>query len=475
VGRTGLAFVLVFVCTLFPFDFERASGKPFAEVVVLAIGPDVGQDVAGNVLLFLPLGVALSGRFGERRVTNTIAIAAVLATSAVTSYVLEVTQQLLPGRTPSLNDVLANGAGGVLGFVGHAVWRRRACSHSVAGGYLVGIVLVSVAIQWSTTVANWDPGFWLSIGNERTGDRPWLGRVFDVTLLDRPLSAVEVKDLQGGRDITDLANGAVVAAYDLSEPCPCLDTVGRSPALVRRTQSPGSSGPRASRREAMVWLQSDGPAAHLVRRVRETSAFTLAVTLASDRALQWGPARILSISADTERRNLMLGQSGRDLVVRLRTPLTGPNGTRPVLRVPDAVMSDGQQHRLVVTYDGADLRAYVDGASRRALRFSIGVAAFGLPGTDPGAFPVADVVYYAAVLVPAGMLLWTAGAGREKHRPWLIVGAIVATPVLLELTLVLAAGREFAPLGLLWGSVALSAGTAFSWAMDGLRPSTEVV
>jgi hypothetical protein len=138
-------------------------------------------------------------------------------------------------------------------------------------------------------------------------------------------------------------------------------------------------------------------------------------------------------------------------------------------------MSDGQQHRLVVTYDGADLRAYVDGASRRALRFSIGVAAFGLPGTDPGAFPVADVVYYAAVLVPAGMLLWTAGAGREKHRPWLIVGAIVATPVLLELTLVLAAGREFAPLGLLWGSVALSAGTAFSWAMDGLRPSTEVV
>ncbi len=43
---------------------------------------------------------------------------------------------------------------------------------------------------------------------------------------------------------------------------------------------------------------------------------------------QTGPARIFTLSADPYRRNLTIGQEGENLILRLRTPETGLNGTR---------------------------------------------------------------------------------------------------------------------------------------------------
>lgn len=53
---------------------------------------------------------------------------------------------------------------------------------------------------------------------------------------------------------------------------------------------------------------------------------------------QDGPARIMTLSTDPQRRNLTIGQQGADLIVRLRTPASDLNGTvdgEPVARVPD--------------------------------------------------------------------------------------------------------------------------------------------
>lgn len=53
---------------------------------------------------------------------------------------------------------------------------------------------------------------------------------------------------------------------------------------------------------------------------------------------QRGPARILTLSVDPFHRNLMIGQEGEDLILRLRTVTTSLNGTLadggPVARVP---------------------------------------------------------------------------------------------------------------------------------------------
>jgi len=74
---------------------------------------------------------------------------------------------------------------------------------------------------------------------------------------------------------------------------------------------------------------------------------------------QAGPARLLSISPDAFDRSLTIGQDGPDLVIRLRTPFTGPNGRSPEFIVPN-VFTDVEPHRLVLTYDDSILRLTVD-------------------------------------------------------------------------------------------------------------------
>ena len=54
------------------------------------------------------------------------------------------------------------------------------------------------------------------------------------------------------------------------------------------------------------------------------------LTVDAASARQGGPARILTLSRDINCRNLTIGQEGRDLVIRLRTPNTDDNGMPPI-------------------------------------------------------------------------------------------------------------------------------------------------
>uniref|UniRef100_UPI00397E1AC9 hypothetical protein n=1 Tax=Salmonella sp. SAL4456 TaxID=3159911 RepID=UPI00397E1AC9 len=76
-------------------------------------------------------------------------------------------------------------------------------------------------------------------------------------------------------------------------------------------------------------------------------------------------ADIVSLSADPAHRNFALGQEGTDLHFRLTTPFTGPYGDRgPLPFVVSDVFNTNAARKIVVTYDGLNLRAYVDGAGR---------------------------------------------------------------------------------------------------------------
>lgn len=55
-----------------------------------------------------------------------------------------------------------------------------------------------------------------------------------------------------------------------------------------------------------------------------------------------------------------LGQAGRNIVVRLRTPLSGSNGTWPELRTTDNPLTTDVQH-LVVTYGNGIETLYMNG------------------------------------------------------------------------------------------------------------------
>lgn len=82
---------------------------------------------------------------------------------------------------------------------------------------------------------------------------------------------------------------------------------------------------------------------------------TVVATVTSHRLLQRGPARIVSFSDGAALRNITLGQSNATLALRLRTPLTGPNGNDPQIEAPGAIRP-GRRQVLVSTYDGAVFR-----------------------------------------------------------------------------------------------------------------------
>jgi VanZ family protein len=87
---------------------------------------------------------------------------------------------------------------------------------------------------------------------------------------------------------------------------------------------------------------------------------TMEVWLKVGNLEQGGPARIISYSRNPTFRNFTLGQEQSDLVIRLRTTNTDPNGTEPQL-VSKGVFEIGAPQHIVVTYDFLEQVVYVDG------------------------------------------------------------------------------------------------------------------
>ena len=97
----------------------------------------------------------------------------------------------------------------------------------------------------------------------------------------------------------------------------------------------------------------------LLAQCRRVGEVTIEAVVSPDTLEQDGPARIVTFSADTGSRNFTLGQEGGTLVLRVRTPRTGGNGTNPELTLCD-VRAGVPQH-VLVTYRPGRLRAYLDG------------------------------------------------------------------------------------------------------------------
>ena len=105
----------------------------------------------------------------------------------------------------------------------------------------------------------------------------------------------------------------------------------------------------------------DGEGSRKIRTaLMATNRMSLEILLKTDSLRQGGSARIVSFSRDTKSRNFTLGQEGNGLCFRLRTTETDDNGVYPSLLVQKVFDSETNQH-LVITYDGAIVRLYIDG------------------------------------------------------------------------------------------------------------------
>jgi VanZ family protein len=359
---------------LTPFDFVWAGRVPWER---LSPAPLTLRDVPLNVLLFVPLGFGLAGLMRNHRLhrfhrlsESICEICVICGLLLFLSVMLEAAQLFLPERAPSLADVVANGLGALLGVWLYRAWamgfgralRRYATGQNLMlslGVYSLGVALLTGYLYRSVRLSNWDTSFPLVVGNEAVGRRQWSGQmlplVFEVRC-DGSLTTTAAYDFAGEAPFAELLQPDTRPPLDWREgPATPQDGEGV-------TVGPGE------------WLVTTGPFADFSDSARACDSFTIRLSVSSADPAQRGPARIVSISADAERRNVTLGQEKDALIIRLRTPAGGENGQKPEVLVP-GVFTDGRLRPIIVSYDAPLLRVWVE-SDEYALSLAPGAAFF---------------------------------------------------------------------------------------------------
>lgn len=99
--------------TLVPFNFVRHSELGW-RIPWVSFEPG---DAAANVLVYIPLGIALRLVFRRRGSWWPTECLGALTLACGISYAAEVLQQWLPGRVPTLSDTFCNGLGALIGTI----------------------------------------------------------------------------------------------------------------------------------------------------------------------------------------------------------------------------------------------------------------------------------------------------------------------------------------------------------------------
>lgn len=423
--------VVALVATLAPFEFAFPNGSQHPAFETNRGDLDDTLDIALNVILFLPLGLMLAQRNSSW--------ARIIAPAAMFSFAIEFAQAFSPERSSSVWDVLANTSGAALGayllrtlgpwFAAHPWERilqrvRQPLMTSAILGLLAGaLVLGGALLQRGARLANWTERYPIHLANEAQADRPWKGQIFRAELSDRGLAWHELTAFT--------RSGETSAPNLLKIPSPAgalVSQCGGCEPLEFRPHS-GANPP---------WWTSDHAPASIALRIHASQQFTLRVTCSTADLDQTGPARIVSYSHDDDLQNFLLGQEGRDLVVRVRTPLLGMDGRTLPLVIPDAFTAANQPVDVVITFrDGYLYTALsgVDAVRSISLHPSVQVASYyRLP--KPAYYERLKIPFYAiAFLLPLSVIAslardprsysstgcaWLAGSGiaLESAMAW---------------------------------------------------------
>lgn len=357
--------------TLFPFQLLPMDGRsigdlansfraalpnhPFSKTLV---------DIVQNILLFVPVGFGAAGIMHRRRNGWLPVLLAAMVYSAILTLTVESIQTRLPGRIPSLIDVVSNTAGGLLGgacfrLFGSILLMRlvplkygdrygRISPVKVAVWGMVWVLLAMLGIfliRNARILQPWNAMYHLGVGNEFRTDRSWNGTVSQVTLFPGSSDQEDAHHL--------LIEGAIPASdhllYDLSaDAAEYADLSGTGPALIRNDA-----------REGHPWLQSAKPISGVINQIREKDAFTFLVAFESHEQMQGGYARIATVSYDGFNRNLTVAQFEENLVIRIRLGADDMNGAKPELIIPD-VFRDLKPRQLLVSYYENHLDVWLD-------------------------------------------------------------------------------------------------------------------
>lgn len=368
----GLVWIVSLVLWLTWAPFLPREG---AVSVVLAPPASVGDAVV-NIALLAPAGFVLGLVAGSRKMRREV-----LAAVSVLCWVVLVAeggQVFVEGRHVSLFDGLLNMAGGLAAFFA-AVHLRRGGRRpltllALTGSHLFfGIVVYMVAVGSHVggghRLADWNPDHGIRVGGEFEAPRDYWGRVDSAEICARGAGREVCATGGAGRDTRRALAGAAVRGQQVE-----LSAVVRSASAEQR-----------------------------------------------------GPTRILTFSASEALRNATLGQSGRDLVLRLRTPLAGENGSDVEFRLPDAVPT-GTVTRVRGEYAGGRVTLSSrtdDGRERRTYDYRLltvaRLVAWRIEGYRSSQLVAAAAVFLMALFFPLGY-----GPAILSERPAATAGVAVA-------------------------------------------------
>ncbi len=459
------SILAVVIATLYPFNFSLPDNLSKRELVNSFDNNSFFNDQVNNVILFLPLGFGLTGLLQKRKAKLILQIVAVILSSAALSSSVELLQILVPSRTPTPADIFNNSFGGFLGLICFYIWNSKSfkailqriedskASKSISKitlfftGYIILTFLLTIPWQITTNLSGWNPSFPLIIGNERTANRGWEGNISELNITNKALSKNQVKQVFSQSNDFPKTGDSLIAAYEFTGKAPYKDKAGKQPDLLwQGTQNQNQN-------EVFItpnrWLQTATPVESLTDSISKNSEFTISTTLTSTKTEQFGPARIISLSNDSFRRNFTLGQQGSDLVFRLRTPLTGANASDVKLEVP-GVFKDAKLHQIVINYSKSSLIIYVDNIAN--------IHTLNLLDLIP---KEKRFFYYGLTFIPLGLclaLLTTLARRKINFYRLMLPAGIILPSLILEGILVQESGKNISPKNLFLG-VLFTAGT----------------
>ena len=212
--RRGLPYVAAAVLfigalTLLP---SHAAGQPLP-VMCLLCGYGGLADFLLNILLFAPLGAALA--YAGLRPGRAVLLAGLCSTA------IEISQIWIPGRDPSLGDVLSNTLGAALGvalFATAGTWLRPGpkAARWLAGGWAAAAALVA----WATVLLvrpSYPPSVYYGQWTHDLGHLAWYrGRVLSAEVGNLPVPDGRAADSRALR--TELERDAPIVIRAIGGP-----------------------------------------------------------------------------------------------------------------------------------------------------------------------------------------------------------------------------------------------------------------
>jgi glycopeptide antibiotics resistance protein len=447
----GIAAVAV--ATLYPFNFSIPANFSFATILERFDNTSFFKDQVNNILLFMPFGFGVASILQRKNVSPLVQVIVALIAGACLSLTVEFLQSFLPSRDPTPADIVNNTLGSFAGLFSFYILdahqfrstleyiqnnrlnNSRFSVFTFLTGYIITAFFIGISWENNINLNEWNKNFPLVIGNEQTGDRPWQGTVSQISIADKAFTDEQIQQLFSNSSNVINNNNSVLANYKFDGKDNYRDISGKQPDLQWQGQLSKnfSSNQKGVSIDSSRWLKTVEPVRLINQRISTSSEFTIVTTVESANSNQKGPARIISISGDPMHRNFTIGQDNSSLALRLRTPITGQNGSDINLSVPN-VFNEIKPRRIVITYARGNIQVNIDKLAN-AYDFNL----FELYPNNLKVFA------YATTFIPLGLYLTVLSimVKRRAFNQILLICGIVLPSLIIESILINASDKSF--------------------------------